>query len=166
MAKVAAKSTAKVEVIGKLKASKFEGKPQYRPVLFVLPDGSQQWESFDDGAEELAWLKKGQSYEVIVKDDGKLTLIQPANADQVIARYAAPDAVPPTAPAAPIIGGHVMTDGLKRQVVGYVGEMAPLYAYCYQQAQAQLAPHSAPEAAVQGAASSLFISAQRRFNLA
>lgn len=71
---------------------------------------------------------------------------------------------PPTAPASPTIGGHVMTDDLKRQVAAYVGEMAPLYAYCYQQAQAQLAPHNAPDAAVQAAASSLFIAAQRRFN--
>lgn len=78
----------------------------------------------------------------------------------------APMTTPTAAPAAPTLNGPTMTDDLKRQVAAYVSEMAPLYAYCYQQAQAQLTPHDAPEAAVQAAASSLFIAAQRRFNLA
>jgi hypothetical protein len=78
-------TTATVEVIGKPKTSKYEGKPPYRPVLFNLADGSQVWKSYSEGAPELEWLTTGETYQATIAGE-EVTLIAPATA--------------PTAPAA------------------------------------------------------------------
>lgn len=150
-------TTVTLETIGRPKASKYEGKPDYRPCLFVLPDGTQKWKSYNEGATELGWLTKGQTYQAAIAADGEMTLLQPA----------APAAdTPPAAAATPAAPqAHTIADDQKRAIAAYVGDLAPLYAYCYQQARQQLEPHEAPAAAVQAAASSLFIAASRKFGL-
>ena len=108
------------------------------------------WGNADDPA--LLALRKKQAIQLL--HDGKgYKLVQP--------EPSAPTAAPPT----PSLDGPVMTDEAKRQIARYIDSMAPLYAYCYQQAQAQPGLQQAPDAAIQAAASSLFIAAQRRFGL-
>jgi len=70
-----------------------------------------------------------------------------------------PTTAPATAPTAAI------PDDQKRAIAGYITDLAALYAYCDQQAAHQLAPRGAPEPASQGAASTLFIAASRKFSL-
>jgi len=148
-------TTITCETIGRPKPSKYEGKPDYRPVLFVLPDGSQRWKSYNEGSPELTWLQRGQTYQATLTGDD-LTIIQPQGQPTVQAQ----PAPMPTATPAPTI-----PDDRKRQIAAYIGDLAPLYAYCYQQAKAQLEPHDAPLDAVQAAASSLFIASTRKFGL-
>ena len=69
-------TTATVEVIGKPKTSKYEGKPPYRPVLFNLADGSQVWKSYSEGAPELEWLTTGETYQATIAGE-EVTLIAP-----------------------------------------------------------------------------------------
>jgi hypothetical protein len=158
-------TTITCETIGRPKPSKYEGKPDYRPVLFALPDGSQRWKSYNEGAPELDWLKKGQTYQATLSKDD-LTIIQPQG-QPAPQPQAAPMATtaPTMAPTAAPGPAPTIPDDRKRQIAAYVGDLAPLYAYCYQQARQQLEPHEAPLDAVQAAASTLFIQASRKFNL-
>ncbi len=143
-------TTATLETVGRPKPSKYEGKPDYRPCLFVLPDGSQRWKSYNEGSPELDWLQRGQTYQATLTGDD-LTIIQPTDAP-----------APPTAPTAT---GGTIPDSKKPQIAAYATDMAKLYAYCYSQAKATMEPHEAPLEAVQAAASSVFIAASRKFNL-
>ena len=137
-------TTCTLETIGRPKPSKYEGKPDYRPCLFKLADGSQKWKSYNEGSAELTWLKQGQTYQAAIAADGEMTLIQPAGP-------AAPATV--ATPAVP-----------QAQAIGeYLDKMAALYAACYRRAATNL--DGAPDAAIQAAASTVFISAQRKFSL-
>jgi len=157
------------ETIGKPKPSRFENKPDYRPVLFALPDGSQRWKSYNEGSPELDWLKKGQTYQATLTGED-LTIIQPqgTTAPQAQPQHqAAPMATAPTmAPtAAPAGPAPTIPDDRKRQIAQYLQDLAALYAYSYSTAKHQLEPHDAPAEAIQGAATTLFIQAARKFNL-
>jgi hypothetical protein len=44
-------------------------------------------------------------------------------------------------------------------------DLGAMYAYAYSTAKHQLGPHDAPAEAIQGAATTLFIAASRKFNL-
>ena len=147
-----------LETVGRPKPSKYEGKPDYRPVLFVLPDGSQRWKSYNEGAPELEWLRKGQTYQATLSGDD-LTIIQPQGQPTTQAQAPQPQAAPAAGPAPTI------PDARKREIAAYIGDLAPLYAYCYSTAKHQLEPHEAPLEAVQAAASTLFIAASRKFGL-
>jgi hypothetical protein len=152
-------TTITCETIGKPKPSKYEGKPDYRPVLFVLPDGSQRWKSYNEGSPELDWLRKGESYQATLTGDD-LTIIQPQGQTAPMTTTAptmAPTAAPGSAPTIP--------DDRKRQIAQYLQDLAALYAYSYSTAKHQLEPHDAPAEAIQGAATTLFIQAARKFNL-
>jgi hypothetical protein len=58
-----------------------------------------------------------------------------------------------------------MTGEEKAAISAYISSVSALYAYCYQQAAHHLAPHGAPDAAIQAAASTTFIQASRKFSL-
>ena len=147
-------TTVTLEAIGKPKASKYEGKPPYRPCLFVLPDGTQKWKSYNEGAPELDWLLKGGTYQAAIAADGEMTLLQPGDTPLQ----------PPPQPAA-AAGGPTIPDDRKREIASYISDLAPLYGYCYQQATQQLEPHGARAEAIEAAASALFDAACRRFQL-
>jgi hypothetical protein len=53
----------------------------------------------------------------------------------------------------------------KQAIAAYITSVSALYAFCYQQAAHHLAPHGAPEPAIQAAASTTFIQASRKFSL-
>jgi hypothetical protein len=152
--------TATVETIGRPKASKYEGKPDYRPVAFKLPDGSEVWRNYNVGAPELAWLQRGQAYQVVVDGD-TVTPVQPEQATSQ------PQAQPsqPATSYQPSPRLDQMAKEEKAEIISYITSLAGLYAYAYQQAQATLTPHGAPLEAIQAAASTTFIQAARRFQL-
>jgi hypothetical protein len=109
-------------------------------------------------APELQWLKKGQTYQAVTRDDGDLTIIEPnPEADRVVDNLSA------HLPQQPVTDGTIAPD-TKRAIAAYATELTKLYSYCYQQAKTEL-----PEASddvVKCAASSVFIACQRKFNLA
>jgi hypothetical protein len=152
--------TATVETIGRPKASKYEGKPDYRPVAFKLPDGSEVWRNYNVGSPELAWLQRGQAYQVVLDGDS-VTPVQPEQATSQ----------PQAQPSQPATGYQPsprldqMAKEEKAEIISYITSLAGLYAYAYQQAQATLTPHGAPLEAIQAAASTTFIQAARRFQL-
>jgi hypothetical protein len=161
-------TTVTLETIGRPKPSKYEGKPDYRPCLFVLPDGSQRWKSYNEGSPELEWLKKGQTYQATLTGDD-LTIIQPQGQPT---EQAKPAPQPQAAPMTTATPGNYATgpaptipDDRKRQIAQYLQDLAALYAYSYSTAKHQLEPHDAPAEAIQGAATTLFIQASRKFNL-
>ena len=151
-------TTITCETIGRPKASRYEGKPDYRPVLFVLPDGSQRWKSYNDGSPELEWIRKGQTYQAVISGD-EMTIIQPEGQP---APPAAQSQVAPT--TAPTAAPGTIPNDKKPEIAAYATDMAKLYAYCYSQAIAAM-PESAPMDAIQAAASSVFIQASRKFSL-
>ena len=153
------------ETIGKPKPSKYEGKPDYRPCLFVLPDGSQRWKSYNEGSPELDWLKKGQTYQATLTGED-LTIIQPQGQPAPQHQTAPMTTTAPTmAPTAAPGSAPTIPDDRKRQIAQYLQDLAALYAYSYSTAKHQLEPHEAPAEAIQGAATTLFIQAARKFNL-
>ena len=153
-------TTITCETIGKPKPSRFEGKPDYRPVLFALPDGSQRWKSYNEGSPELDWLRKGQTYQAALAGED-LTIIQPEGTTAPMAPQHQPAPMAP-APAGP---APTIPDDRKRAIAQYLQDLAALYAYSYSTAKHQLEPHEAPAEAIQGAATTLFIQAARKFNL-
>ena len=152
--------TATVETIGRPKVSKYEGKPDYRPVAFKLPDGSEVWRNYNVGSPELAWLQRGQAYQVVLDGD-TVTPVQPEQATSQ------PQAQPsqPATSYQPSPRLDQMAKEEKAEIISYITSLAGLYAYAYQQAQATLTPHGAPLEAIQAAASTTFIQAARRFQL-
>ena len=152
--------TATVETIGKPKTSKYEGKPDYRPVAFKLPDGSEVWRNYNVGSPELSWLQRGQAYQVVLDGDS-VTPVQPEQATSQ----------PEARPTQSVTGYQPsprldqMAKEQKAEIISYITSLAGLYAYAYQQAQATLTPHGAPLEAIQAAASTTFIQAARRFQL-
>jgi hypothetical protein len=152
--------TATVETIGRPKVSKYEGKPDYRPVAFKLPDGSEVWRNYNVGSPELAWLQRGQAYQVVLDGD-TVTPVQPEQATSQ------PQAQPsqPATSYQPSPRLDQMAKEEKAEIISYITSLAGLYAYAYQQAQATLTPHGAPLEAIQAAASTTFIQAAKRFQL-
>ena len=165
---------AYVEVVGKPRDSK-HGPGQYRPVLFHRNDkvGEEQkvWKSMSLADAEQ--FTKGQFVHLIpAKRDGKDTWdIEVADPRQ---SQSTPAPVP-TAPTTPSVQQASLTPESrpeafiagqpKTAIAQYVSEMGDLYAHCYSTAIAKL-PDGVSDGQVQGMASSLFIAAQRRFNLA
>jgi phage tail sheath gpL-like len=103
----------------------------------------------------LGALRSGAVVTLAKDSKGKISLID----SPTEATPAAPETLNPDKPA------PTMTGAQKREIASFVEEMGALYGFCYQTAAAKL-PQDAPDAVSQACASSLFISAQRRFNLA
>ena len=117
-----------------------------------LPDGSEDALWRPRGDRHLLSCRQGSEVQITRDHKGKLSLVDPP----------APATAPqPSAPSAQTLEG---VD--KAAIAQYVTDMAALYAYCYGEAVQHLAKHEPPEHAIRGAASSLFISAQKRFDLA
>ena len=113
-------------------------------VLTTLPNGEEAklWGNADDQA--LLALKKRQSVQLLF--DGKgYKLVDTAAATP---QQTAPNASAPS----------------KAEIGPYIEQMTALYAACYRRAQGAL--DGAPDSAIQAAASSVFISTQRKFDLA
>lgn len=62
-------------------------------------------------------------------------------------------------------GTNTLTDEKKRQIASYITEMAKLYNYCYKATEQNVEGDELTPEDVRTIATSLFISAQRKFNL-
>ena len=125
-----------------------------------LPDGSEDalWRPGSDA--HLLSYRQGNTVQITKDHKGKLSLVDtPATPTSIPAT--APSVAPqPPAPVQTLEGAN------KAEIAQYITDMAALYSYCYGEAVQHLAKHEPPEHAIRGAASSLFIAAQKRFNLA
>ena len=121
-----------------------------------LSDGSTGALWRPGGDHHLLSYSQGSEVKITRDHKGKLSLVDPP-ATQTPAPATASQQ---SAPAQTLEGVD------KAEIAQYVTDMAALYAYCYGEAVQHLAKHEPPEHAIRGAASSLFIAAQKRFDLA
>jgi len=129
----------------------FDG--QYGPscnVLVTMPDGSEQkiWGKPD----ELQSYRRGDSIALLQDAKGKFKPVAIAQQPQR-ANHPAPQAT-----AAPKPGPD------KAAIADFIQSQSKLYSYCYVQARSAM-PDDAPDAAVQAAASSVYIATGRKFDL-
>ncbi|MEB3360146.1 MAG: hypothetical protein VKK04_25700 [Synechococcales bacterium] len=151
-------TTATVETIGKPKESKHKPGQQYRPVLFTLPTGEQKWKSYAIDAPELTWLAKGATYQATIAGD-EFTIIQP-DSPPSIAQSPTPTAPPKTTPTST----PTLSPDQKRAIASYVDELARVQGYCLQAARNTLGSDWNEET-IRACGNSLFIAAQRKFDL-
>jgi hypothetical protein len=158
------KITATVSAFGKVKESQFnEG--SYQSVLFEgegLPEG-KVWRAMTP--DQAQGFTKGQAVFLVPTTNKKG---QPSYDIELIAPTATP-ATPQATAQAPSQSKPASLDAMapedKQAIASYITSISALYAYCYQQAAHHLAPHGAPEPAIQAAASTTFIQAARKFSL-
>jgi len=122
----------------------FDG--QYGPscnVLVTMPDGSEQkiWGKPD----ELQSYRRGDSIALLA--DPKTGKYKPVAIEQ-----------------APQRANHPAPQADKQAIADFIQSQCKIYSYCYQQARSAM-PSDAPLEAVQAAASSVYISTGRKFNL-
>ena len=149
--------TVTAATICKPKPSKYKD-GNYVAVCFGFADNTEQWVNYDEGAEELSWLVRGQQYQAMVAGD-KITLIRPGSAP------ASQPAAQPAATPAPAAAPPTLEEETLQAAALYVNTLARLYGHCYGQVAVNLERHDAPDAAIQSAATTLFISVTRKFNL-
>lgn len=125
-----------------------------------LPDGSEDALWRPGGDRHLLGYRQGAAVQVTRDHKGKLSLVDPPPETQAPAAATTRPATEPLGTAQTLEGAS------KTEIARYVTDMAALYSYCYGEALQHLAKHETPEHAIRGAASSLFIAAQRRFDLA
>lgn len=126
-----------------------------------LPDGTETaiWGPVDYAP--LEYLERGQAVTVSRDSKGKVSIIENHLTHPEMKAPAVNSHPTPTANHSPQTEG--LTPDQKRAIAAYIGEMGDLYRYCYETAGEKLA--TAPNEAKQAMASSLFIAAQRKFNL-
>ncbi|MDB9529913.1 hypothetical protein PN498_28260 [Oscillatoria sp. CS-180] len=122
-----------------------------------LPDGSEDALWRPGGDTHFLSYRKGSAVQITKDHKGKLSLVE-SSAEQ--------PPTPGTAPASQPSPAQLLEGTSKADIAQYVTDMAALYSYCYGEAVKHLAQHEPPEHAIRGAASSLFIAAQKRFDLA
>lgn len=141
MSKLVTPIPATVELVTGIKESQYS---LYRSVLFTTATGKQVWQSFPPGSPELEALTPRTRVRLIPNGQ-----IKNGKASHVVEL---------------IQDGERMSAETKRDVASYIQEMARLYGFCYSEAQKELTD-TANEETLRCAASSLFIAAQRRFQL-
>jgi len=157
MATVVKPITCKVEVIGKPKESKHTPGSHYYPCLFLVDgiddDDHKLWKSLS--GDEVSQIMKGDRVQLVPagkdkngNDKHNIVLLESATA--------------PTAATPPQPQG--LTTDKKREIASYITEMGGLYAFCLETAQTKIGASSDSET-VRCMASSLYISASRKFHL-
>jgi len=156
--------TVTAATICKPKPSKYKD-GNYVSVCFGFSDDTEQWINYDEDAPELSWLVRGQKYQAMVDGD-KITLIQPQSTQPT---QQPPDSQPGPAPTQPAPASPPTPPTLEEETLqaaaAYVNTLARLYGHCYEQVSVNLERYDAPDAAIQSAATTLFISVTRKFNL-
>lgn len=156
----ARKIKARVEHITGLKQGQWG---EYRSVLFIRPDkdgdNAKVWRSFKP--HEVSQFQKGQTVNLIPTNrDGRQTWdIELIDTSQQQLSSSPPEQAQKEQQASK----PVLTNDQKVAIAAYVDQMADLYAYCFSTASTKL--DGATEETVRAAASSLFISTQRKFDL-
>jgi hypothetical protein len=167
------KIPAQIGAFGRAKESTFNPGQMIQSIKAISNDGvTVHW--FTLPAEQAKQFEMGQPLNLIpVERKGKPTYdIEPLGlppAPQIPARPMGFQASPaPTTYAAPVSyqqPAPLPAPGPDKVAIAeWITGQSRLYAYCYSQAAAAL-PDGVPPEAVQGCASTLFISASRKFNL-
>ncbi|QUY45786.1 hypothetical protein [Acaryochloris marina] len=143
--------TAKVKFPAK------EWDTQHGPRLnakITLPDGEdiKIWGNPDDAV--LKALRKGQPVQVAKDSKGKYSLVEQAPVP----------GQPLVVEAPPLDTGEIGEDA-KSAIASYISHRAALYSFCYQEASRELGKHEVSEETIKCAASTLFISAQKKFGI-
>ncbi|KAI9129390.1 hypothetical protein [Acaryochloris sp. CCMEE 5410] len=143
--------TAKVKFPAK------EWDTQHGPRLnakITLPDGEdiKIWGNPDDAA--LKALRKGQPVQVAKDAKGKYSLVEQAPAP----------GQSPVVEAPPLDTGELEGE-VKSAIASYITSRADLYAFCFKQASRALGESGVSEETLKCAASTLFISAQKKFGI-
>lgn len=130
----------------------------------VLPDGTETAIWGPVNYAPLEYLQQGDAVTVSRDSKNKISIVEnhlthPGMVAPTLPQQTQPVTPPPT--QSPQTGS--MTPETKKAIAAFVGEMGDLYRYCYETAGEKLA--TAPNEAKQDMASSLFIAAQKRFNL-
>lgn len=130
----------------------YSGRLRINAVVTINGEDVKLW---GDPNDAIASLVKGQT--VTVLWDGKGWKL----AEQPTQQLTPPTAANPMGRAIP--SGEIPSE-MKPAIAAYITQMADLYAFGYSQAKRAL-PTDTPDAAVQAAASTVFIAAQRKFNV-
>jgi hypothetical protein len=152
MSKIVTPIEAKIELITEPKDGQYG---PYRSVLFKTPEGEKIWKSFPPDSEELSILKVGQKVRLIpsgkTKGGKDSHVIEPLD-------FSPTTATPPN-------NSGLLTESQKYEIAGYIEQMAALYRFAYGQAAQHLKGMTESEETLRCCASSLFISAQKKFDL-
>ena len=129
----------------------------YISALCTLADGTEQ-RIFGEPGDAIANLKRGQNIKLLWNGK-KYQLVETQQPTPT------QPATPATAPAVAGDGSQALSKGQKKQIAGYVEEMANLYKFCWDSASTALDGKANDEESIRAAASALFISASRKFGL-
>ena len=110
------------------------------------------WGPPDDAP--LKALRKGQTIQVVKDSKGKYSLVEQAPAP----------GHPPVVETPPLDTGELEGE-VKSAIASYITSRADLYAFCFKQASRALEESGVSEETLKCAASTLFISAQRKFEI-
>lgn len=178
-----AKVSAHVAAFGRVKPSKFEDSGPIQSIKFVSMDGTKEhWATYK--AEQAKQFTMQQPVNLIpAQRNGRETydieILEPIAQPKQPTGYqpvtskplgfhvapVAPRYQPQTAPApAPQPMQQLEQGPDKAAIAAWITGQSKLYSYCYSQAAAAL-PDGVPDAAVQGGASTLYISTCRKFGL-
>jgi hypothetical protein len=165
MAKVVAPIVAIVEIIGKPKPSSYQEGEFYYPTLFLDQskegDEAKIWKSLSE--DEVSQLRKGARVQLVpagtTKNGQAKHNIVLMDAPAIAPQHTPHQPIAPTQQADP----YRMSDEQKRDVAAYVSQMGDLLAYCRNVAQQKLG--EVEEETIRTSTASLFIAAQRKFNL-
>lgn len=128
-------------------------------VVITMPDGSEKklWGNPDDPV--LTALRKGQAVEVFTDKKGNLQLDTSS-----LAAQPAPAQHP--APAAGSIAGFsVPPVEVKQNMLEYITFSAKLFKHCFDEAGNEMQDVNLPDGDLRAVATTLYLSAMRRYNL-
>lgn len=161
MSKIITPIEAVIEFVTDLKEGSYG---VYKSVLFKTPEGEKIWKSFPPDSEELSILTKGARVRLI--PNGSTKSGKPSHVIELLERKnMQPPSVTPTTPPKPAAPQTGITDDQKREVAAYIEQMGALYRFAYGQAVQHLNGIANDPGTLHSCASTLFIAAQRKFNL-
>lgn len=162
MSKIITPIEAVIEFVTDLKEGSYG---VYKSVLFKTPEGEKIWKSFPLDSEELSILTKGARVRLI--PNGSTKSGKPSHVIELLERHnmQQPRAVTPATPPKTAASHPGITDDQKREVAAYIEQMGALYRFAYGQAAQHLQGLSIEPDTLSACAATLFISAQRKFNL-
>lgn len=122
-------------------------------IVVVQDNGQESTIWFAAGHAAYTELRRGDRAQFVQDNKGKLQLL-------AVDEYA-----PSTpAPSQPQQSAELSPDR-KREIAAYIQEQAKLYAFCFGQATEALKHYEPTEETLRAMASTLYISAQRKFNI-
>jgi hypothetical protein len=162
MSKIIIPVEAVIEFVTDLKEGQYG---VYKSVLFKTSDGEKIWKSFPLDSEELSILSKGARVRLI--PNGSTRSGKPSHVIELVDGGAAKLDTVSNGQNSEHLGKPTdgLTDDQKRQIAAYIEQMGTLYRFAYGQAAQHLKGMTDEPDTLRSCAATLFIAAQRRFNL-